>query len=106
MRCDGSIGGPFGPACTCAPTAPYTPPVYPPISLIPVAAIEAGADKLWELYDNLEDALITEYAPFPSIPADDWFEQALKAAMPYLQFSPLGDNHHNANACPYCQEVK
>lgn len=103
MRCDGSIGGPFGPACSCPPTVSYTLPDYPPRNDIPVAAIEAGADKLWELYENLEDALHCEYA-FPGIPADEWFEQALKAAMPYLQFSPLGDNHHNANACPYCKE--
>jgi hypothetical protein len=27
---------------------------------------------------------------------------AIEAALPLLQFSPLGDNHHAALACPYC----
>jgi hypothetical protein len=30
--------------------------------------------------------------------------EGLQIALPYLQFSPTGDNHHNANLCPYCQE--
>jgi hypothetical protein len=33
---------------------------------------------------------------------DDLAREAIEAALPYLQFSPLGDNHHNAKACPYC----
>lgn len=27
---------------------------------------------------------------------------ALEAAAPYMVYGPLGDNHHNAAACPYC----
>lgn len=28
--------------------------------------------------------------------------KVIEAALPFLQFSPVGDNHHNAAACPYC----
>lgn len=29
----------------------------------------------------------------------------LEAALPFLVFSPLGDNHHNARLCPYCNPM-
>jgi hypothetical protein len=41
------------------------------------------------------------------IPSDvnDWREllrRSINAALPYVVFEPMGDNHHNAKACPYC----
>ena len=59
---------------------------------IPEEAIEAA-------YDAAD-------AQFPSSAQGRWLrpaiEEALKAALPFLRFSPMGDNHHNAAACPYC----
>lgn len=30
----------------------------------------------------------------------------LQAALPFMRFAPLGDNHHNAALCPYCTQGK
>lgn len=33
---------------------------------------------------------------------EEIIDDVLAAAIPFLRFSPLGDNHHNAAMCPYC----
>ena len=34
--------------------------------------------------------------------SEELVDDVLAAALPFLRFYPLGDNHHNAALCPYC----
>lgn len=61
---------------------------------IPPEAIQAATQKLWNDRSTLPEH------------SEEIVRDVLEAAMPWLNFSALGDNHHNANVCPYCQRAK
>lgn len=54
------------------------------------AAREAAVKLLWD-----KRAMLPEHS-------EEIVEDVLAAALPHFRFRPLGDNHHNAAACPYC----
>lgn len=61
---------------------------------VPPEAIQAATKKLWD-----DRGMLPEHS-------EDIARDAIEAALPWLNFSPLGDNHHNAVACPYCSTLK
>lgn len=64
------------------------------MEFIPPEAIQAATKKLWD-----DREMLPEHS-------EEIVRDVLEAATPWLNFSALGDNHHNANACPYCQRAK
>lgn len=58
---------------------------------IPAEAVQAATKRLWDSHH-----LTPEHS-------EEIVRSVIDAAMPWLNFSPLGDNHHNADVCPYCR---
>lgn len=62
--------------------------------------------RFMEVSDQAVEAAFKELAKGTDMTSGDdvkiALREALEAALPYMVFSPLGDNHHNAAACPYC----
>lgn len=54
------------------------------------AAREAAVQVLWDKRSMLPEN------------SEEIVEDVLGVALPFFRFYPLGDNHHNAAACPYC----
>jgi hypothetical protein len=55
--------------------------------------------------DRARDAavkLLWDKRAMPPENSEEIVMDVLAAAMPHFRFYPLGDNHHNASACPYC----
>lgn len=54
------------------------------------AAREAAVKLLWEKRSMLPEN------------SEEIVDDVLRVALPFFRFYPLGDNHHRADACPYC----
>lgn len=62
---------------------------------VPDEALDAAAEAI------RNTMLGRDYGGSPSDFRTD-LRAAVAAAMPFVMFGPLGDNHHNAALCPYC----
>lgn len=58
---------------------------------IPDEAIKAAFDRYMATPDDDNDGITWATV-----------ELMLRDAIPYLRMTPIGDNHHNAVTCPYC----
>lgn len=65
---------------------------------------DAAVDAAVEAEGKAATTFTVEPGPRGNVDRVRWLTamMMLEAAAPHLMFQPLGDNHHNAAACPYC----
>lgn len=64
--------------------------IPPHLTMEGIAARDAAVKLLWD-----KRSMLPEHS-------EEIIEDVIDAVAPFLKFSPLGDNHHNAALCPYC----